>query len=243
MHLGLDVLRAVLLLEQPLCRRARESPPVAPVAHVLAADLADAGYGGEDHAARLERHARPAHGRAHVVDERQRLREDDAVVCALRDALARGQVAHDCRLRVTRGRVQHVGLFNARAEPVGIGALLHLQDPSPDQLLVLLEEALYVEPVDRPAAVQSELRRDGLLYPQPDAPALTCKAAERRHRGQPSVRAYASRMPSAIAPTSLRRSRTRSSVSSPCCASPATEIRTSSPRIVCRDTTAWSICA
>src|SRR5262249_20112378 len=163
---------------QALRRVAREAPPVAPVAPVLAADLTDAGNRGQDRAAGLERRARAVHGGAHVVDERQRLREDDAVVGALWDAFAGGQVTDERRLRVAGGRVQEVGLLDAGPEPVRVGALLHFQHAAAAQLLVLLEEALDVETIDRTPAIQSELSRHGFLHTEADAPSLAGRAAE-----------------------------------------------------------------
>jgi hypothetical protein len=97
------------------------------------------------------------HRRAHVVDELQRLGEDEAVERPLGDARTDREVGHDRRLGVGRVEVEHVRLGHRGAEAPGVLGALHLQRTAANVGRVCREKSLDVVAVDRRTPVEPPL--------------------------------------------------------------------------------------
>ena len=163
MGLHRDILRREDLLKEPPCRKAREPPVVAPAVHVVAADLADAGEGGEKHSAWFENPIKMAQSRPHVVNELKCLSKDNAVKGVRREVVGTGQVCNDGRLGVALLHMEHVALYHPLpAKAPGVGVVADLQDMSPNIRGVGSQEVLNVVAVNALSPVEAELAADRL---------------------------------------------------------------------------------
>ena len=118
---------------------------------------AHGGDGRQEDAAGPENAGGVAQRRPGIVDELQRLGEDEAVVAAGRDRVGRGKIGHDGGLRVGRIDVEHVGGGYVAAEAAGVVGVLDLEDPAPDVAPVGVEEALDVVAVYRGTSIGAPL--------------------------------------------------------------------------------------
>src|SRR5262249_36094601 len=76
-----DVCRGKGLFKEPLCRKRREAPVVPPAVHIMAADLADPWKGRQQDPARPQDAVKRLEGCAQIVNELERLRQNNAVEC------------------------------------------------------------------------------------------------------------------------------------------------------------------
>ena len=139
-----------------------EPPVVAPLVHVPTAHLADAGHGAEDDPARFEDAMQGPHRCLDVVNEHERLRENDAIKVFIRDLRRVRQVADNGRLRVALFDVHDMtGGEASRPEHAGVGIFAELQHPAADVVPMLGEKMLDVVSIDRSAPIKSEIAADG----------------------------------------------------------------------------------
>jgi hypothetical protein len=136
-----------------------EAPVIAGQAVVEAADLRDAGHGHEQHAARFQRGVQIRQRRLRVVDEAERLSEDDAVERVLGQRRRHREVADD-RHPFAGDDADHFRPLDARAAEaprVRIGG--DFEDDAANVVGVRLQEALDVMAVERGSAVRPVLPR------------------------------------------------------------------------------------
>lgn len=97
---------------------------------------------------------------------RQRIRQEHAVVCAVRNiALGSGEVAEKRRLEI-RDDVERVRPRDVVPEPSGIRIGLDFENAAGDERSVPLEKAVEIVAIDRRAALESEVVREGTGSPQ-----------------------------------------------------------------------------
>src|SRR3954453_21406448 len=143
--------------KEPFGALTGEAPPIAPVALVFPADLTHAWHGREDDPVRFHEVRHTANRGMHVIDERQGLRADEAVVCGVRQSLARCEVTDDGRL-IVACVVKHVRPgYLIVAVPLRIRAFGDFEHSTAYIAAMLGEEAFDVPPVDRLAPIEPEL--------------------------------------------------------------------------------------
>ena len=161
MRLDADVLRLERLGQQAAQRLRREAPVLAPAIAVIRADLADAGHGGEQHAARPQDAVDRRECALHVVDVGQRLRADEAVEAVVLDPTGVSEVGDQRRARIAGIDMDDVALLDAVAAVAPrVMVLGHFEHPALDVGRVVGQEALDVVAVDRLAAPAAEMRVD-----------------------------------------------------------------------------------
>jgi hypothetical protein len=69
---------------------------------------------------------------AHVVDELQRLREDEAVERLIGNLVGDGEIGEDRRVRICRINVEDVFLAQVTLEPIGVRAVHDFEQAAAD---------------------------------------------------------------------------------------------------------------
>ena len=101
------------------------------------------------------------HCQTDVVNQLQRLREDDAIEGAFGKNRRVGEVSHNRRARIAGAHVQDVDTCDARrAEAAGVFVTADFEDPPNDFRCVALQEPLDVIPVDRRPSVEPIITAD-----------------------------------------------------------------------------------
>ena len=178
----------------------------------------------QQHTARLQRAVRVAQHALHVVDQVDRLRQDETVVGILRHLLDGSQVGHDCRAMIAGIDVEDVGAAYAVAavarRELGIQHLQHVAvhvggvPPHEDVNEMSIDRHAAIEPpvaadrrgaaqvleFQRPAPVGSQLfrqfrERPRATRPDPSRPARARRAAARHAREAPRSAAGGRRRP------------------------------------------------
>src|SRR5262245_60797222 len=98
---------------------------------------------------------RVRNGAVNIVDQLERLCEDEAIEHVGRHGVCGAEIGDDRRLRIRGSDVEYIPMLNADAESFRIRAVSDLQDATTDIVPVLLQELLNVVAVDRRAAVES----------------------------------------------------------------------------------------
>src|SRR5262249_4320635 len=121
------------------------------------------GHCAQEHAARFENPVGVGEGGLHVVDDVQRLDEDEAIVPVRGDPIRSAEVGHDGGPLVGGIDVEDIHYGDGvTPEDLRVSRVLHLQHAAADVLPAGVEEGLDVVTVDRPAAIQTPYRADGL---------------------------------------------------------------------------------
>ena len=116
---------------------------------------------GQQHAARLEHPIRAFKGGSHVVDEVQRLREDEAVVGLERQLLRDTKISDQRRARIPRVDVEDIRMIHPlRAERCRQAAVQHFEHPTMNVGRMLGQEPENVVPIDRESAFASPVPAD-----------------------------------------------------------------------------------
>ena len=101
------------------------------------------------------------HRETDVVNQLQRLREDDAIEGAFGKNRRVGEVPHNRRTRIAGAHVQDVGTCDARrAEAARVFVTADFEDASNDFRCVALQEPLDVVPVDRRPSIEAIITTD-----------------------------------------------------------------------------------
>src|SRR5262245_48144617 len=119
---------------------------------VILVDLRDTGDCCEQYSSRLENPIKRSQRCLQVVDQLQRLREDDAVEHVGRDVIGVRQIGDDRRVRVIRVHMEDViGGNLCAAESLGIDVLADLEHMPSHVLRPPVEKVLYVITINGPA--------------------------------------------------------------------------------------------
>jgi hypothetical protein len=148
-----------------LCQTARGQNGQRPVSRVLPQTpfkLADTWNSRQQDSARLEDAIERPHSGFHVIDQMERLHQNDAVKDVRRGVFRRSQIAYECRLRVSFLHVQDVAVRDAvTAEPLRVAVVADLQDPTADIGFAAGEEPLNIKTVYRCPAVKAKFAAEG----------------------------------------------------------------------------------
>ena len=158
--------------------------------------LADTWNSRQQDSARLEGAIERPHSGFHVIDQMERLRQNDAVKDIGRDVFRRTQIAYECRLRVSFLHVQDVAARDAvTAEPLGVAVVADLQDPAADIGFAAREEPLNIKTVYRCPAIKAEFAakgRQAAEIPKPRRPSGKQATTKESRRQQARQRVYVS---------------------------------------------------
>src|SRR5215218_6471493 len=112
MGLDLDIRGWEDFLKQPSCRQLGERP--TRVFHVFSTTgLTNTRKGRQQSSTRPQDAVKGSNRGTCVVDERKRLREDDAIKGVRRNMVGAGQVGHDGCMRVVFSHIKHITGSNA----------------------------------------------------------------------------------------------------------------------------------
>ena len=171
-------------LPQPLLEAARRVAPEVAVG-VLGVHPHDARHGDEQRPVGTQGPEDVLERRALVLEQVERLDQQDAVVGLRRQRARNAQVGDDRRVRVGGVQVHDVaGADAAGPEPARVARVTDLEYVAADRSGGLVQEALDVEAVDRPAAVEAVARAERPRAAQgPPLGTATRRAAGDRRQG------------------------------------------------------------
>ena len=92
----------------------------APVirAHKIGIHLDNAGHRHQQNAARAQDTTRMCHGRLRMINVLKRLRQNNTIKSIRRNAIGRGEISHNRRVRISRINIQHIRVLDARCQSV-----------------------------------------------------------------------------------------------------------------------------
>ena len=141
-----------------LSRRCFGEAPVVAIEALFVIDPYHAGCRSQQHAARLEDASALAKHRGHVVDQMERLGEDDAVVRPARNRIGATQVGDHGGEAVARIDIDDVaGCDGVAAKPARVNRIPYFENAAANVRTMRLEKRLDVVSIDRRSAIAPPL--------------------------------------------------------------------------------------